>query len=347
MILITGATGWLGRGLLNTLLFGGAEFPGLRSIKERKPIRVFTLPGQWKSLPNDVINSIEIVEGDIRSHADCDKFFLNSHGALLFHTAGVIHPRKVADFYSINQHGTKKLLEGAERHGICRAVVVSSNSPIGCNPSINDVFDESSPFAPYMAYGNSKMLMEKEVIKFQDNGKIETVRVRAPWFYGPFQPERQSLFFKMIRDGKVPVVGSGLNKRSMVYIDNLVQGLLLAAVVPVANGKVYWIADDRPYSMNEIIDTIESVMETSFNIKCARKRLILPSFISDISELVDRAFQSIGIYHQKIHVLSEMNKTIACRVDLAKQELGYCPAIELREGIRRSLAWLVAVKGGL
>jgi nucleoside-diphosphate-sugar epimerase len=50
----------------------------------------------------------------------------------------------------------------------------------------------------------------------------------------------------------------------------------------------------------------------------------------------------MGLYHQKIHVLSEMNKTIACSIDKARRELGYAPVVELEEGMRRSLAWCLA-----
>ena len=48
---------------------------------------------------------------------------------------------------------------------------------------------------------------------------------------------------------------------------------------------------------------------------------------------------AVGLYNQKIHVLSEMNKTIACSVEKARGELGYRPGVELREGMRRSIAW--------
>ena len=50
----------------------------------------------------------------------------------------------------------------------------------------------------------------------------------------------------------------------MGYIDNLTQGMILAAMTPAASGQVYWIADERPYSMNEIIDTVERLLETEF-----------------------------------------------------------------------------------
>jgi nucleoside-diphosphate-sugar epimerase len=58
--------------------------------------------------------------------------------------------------------------------------------------------------------------------------------------------------------------------------------------------------------------------------------------------MADATLQALGLYHQKIHVLSEMNKTIACSVARAEAELGYKPAVALEEGMRRSLAWCVS-----
>jgi nucleoside-diphosphate-sugar epimerase len=143
----------------------------------------------------------------------------------------------------------------------------------------------------------------------------------------------------MIREGKAPIVGSGHNLRSMSYVDNLCQGLVLAALREQANGQVYWIADQRPYTMCEIIDTIERLLENEFDRPCAHKRLHLPGVASTVAYTADRLLQGLGLYHQKIHVLSEMNKTIACSVARAQQELGYRPAVALEEGMRRSLRW--------
>ncbi len=327
-ILITGSLGWLGSRLTQKSFAASTA-----------PIRCLTLPGQDTSFLKSIAPGMEIISGDIRNPADCERFCSDAQKAVLFHTAGMIHPRRVREFYEINRDGTTNLLDAAIRAGIKRAVVVSSNSPCGCNPHPDHLFDELSPYHPYFNYGRSKMEMELAVKR--RSGKIETVIIRAPWFYGPNQPPRQTLFFKMIRDGKMPIVGSGENLRSMAYVDNLCQGLLLAAQVERANGQTYWVADKRPYSMNEIVDTVERLLETEFGQKCAHKRLRLPNFASSMAYLADATLQSLGVYHQKIHVLSEMNKTIACSVTNAERELGYKPTVELEEGMRRSLQWCI------
>ena len=336
-ILVTGANGWLGSRLVESLVRGLPEIETLRQPDTRARLRCLVLPGQDTAALEKISDRIEIVRGDIRIPADCEQFCAGVKDSVLFHTAGMIHPRRVREFYEINRDGAANLLDAAIRAGVRRAVVVSSNSPCGCNPHPEHLFDEESPYHPYLNYGRSKMAMELEVKKRA--GKIQTVLLRAPWFYGPNQPPRQTLFFKMIRDGKAPIIGGGRNLRSMAYVDNLCQGLMLAAQVEKANGQIFWIADRRPYSMNEIIDTVERLLETEFGQKCAHKRLRLPGFASSLAFLADSTLQALGLYQQKIHVLSEMNKTIACSVARAERELGYRPAIELEEGMRRSIQW--------
>ena len=337
LVLVTGATGWLGSRLVEALVRGLPEHDALKQPRADLRIRCLALPGQAPAELRKVSDRIEIVSGDVRNDADCARFCEPANGAVLFHTAGLIHPRRVREFYEINREGTANLLDAAIRAGVKRAVVVSSNSPCGCNPHPDHLFDELSPYHPYLNYGRSKMEMELAVQQRAD--KLETVIIRAPWFYGPNQPPRQTLFFQMIRDGRAPIVGSGGNLRSMAYVDNLCQGLLLAAIIERAAGQTYWIADRRPYAMNEVIDTVERLLETEFGQKCAHKRMRLPGLASEVAYVLDFALQSLGLYHQKIHVLSEMNKTIACSVAKAEKELGYRPTVELEEGMRRSLRW--------
>ena len=336
-ILVTGATGWLGSRLIEFLVNGMPEHEALKQPSANLKIHCLLLPGQDGDSLKRRFASVEIVTGDIRNPVDCEKFCAGAKSAVLFHTAGMIHPKRVREFFEINRDGTANLLDAAIKAGVKRAVIVSSNSPCGCNPHPDHLFDELSPYHPYMNYGRSKMEMELAVK--ERAGKIESVLIRAPWFYGPNQPPRQTLFFQMIRDGKAPIVGSGENLRSMAYVDNLCQGLLLAATVERAAGQVYWIADKRPYSMNEVIDTVERLLEKEFGHKCAHKRMRLPGLASEVALCVDWVLQTAGLYHQKIHVLSEMNKTIACSVARAEKELGYRPRVELEEGMRRSLKW--------
>jgi nucleoside-diphosphate-sugar epimerase len=335
---VTGATGWLGSRLVELLAGGHPEVPSLAEPARDRRIACLVPPGGDPAPLRDISGNIEPIVGDLADPAALERLCAGAGGGTVFHVAGVIHPRMAAEFAQVNVEGTRRMLEAARKAGAKRFIHVSSNSPFGTNPSRDHVFDERSPYHPYMGYGRSKMEAELLV---QSAAGLETVIVRPPWFYGPNQPPRQTLFFSMIRSGRMPIVGDGENRRSMGYVDNVCQGLMLAERVEAASGQAYWIADRRPYTMNEIVDTVERVLERDFRLEVAHRRLRLPGFASELAWLADRALQAAGLYHQKIHVLSEMNKTIACDVSKAERELGYAPTVALEEGMRRSIRWVL------
>ncbi|MDP3507093.1 MAG: NAD(P)-dependent oxidoreductase [Candidatus Melainabacteria bacterium] len=353
LAIVTGVPGWLGSNLVQALLNGLPESktaghtttlnPSLLKPQARA-VRALCLKAGDTGELAELGSNLSVIKGDLTNGEGLEALTEGAGGATVFHVAGVIHPsRSRKEFYDVNFEGTKRLLTAAIKAGCKRFIYVSSNSPIGCNNSSKaaDIFDEQSPYNPYMHYGRSKMMAEELVNAAGRKSNLETVIIRPPWFYGPRQPPRQTMFFSMIKNGKMPIVGSGENLRSMAYIDNICQGLLLCTHLEQAKGKTYWIADERPYTMNEIVDTVERVLENDFNIKCSHKRMHLPSLASDVAYIVDSTLQGFGLYHQKFHVLSEMNKNIACKIDLAQAELGYNPQINLEEGMRRSIKWIL------
>jgi nucleoside-diphosphate-sugar epimerase len=341
MALVTGAPGWLGTRLVRSLALGLDEVPSLSEPCPRPSIRCLVLPdadvSELMTLPN-----VSFVRGDVTKPETIENFVRDAKGGTLFHCAGVIHPRRVAEFDEVNVAGTRHVLQAATRAGVRRFIHVSSNSPFGANPAPDHVFDERAPYRPYMGYGRSKMAAEQAVAEAGASGAIETVIVRAPWFYGVGQPPRQTQFFTMIRKGAFPLLGGGVNRRSMTYVDNLCQGLLLCERSDGAAGEAFWIADERPYSMNEIVDTVERVLQRDFGIDVSGKRMRVPSLLGDVARVCDRAMQAAGLYDQRVHVLSEMNLTIACSVEKARQQLGYRPTVSIEEGMRRSIAWVLA-----
>ena len=341
-IILTGTHGWLGSRMLHALAHGLPDYADTVAEPDSH-IRCFYRDGEPlidTGLDDDANLHITPVFGNLEKQEDCDRLFEGTSDSVLLHTAGLIHPqRRVSEFFSTNVEGTLNLLRSGARAGCRRAVIVSSNSPIGCNPTPEHRFDEDSPYNPYQGYGRSKMEMELRARDYAAELGMELVIIRPPWFYGPFQPPRQTLFFTMIKEGKGPILGQGLNQRSMVYVDNLCQGLSLASRLPQAAGNTYWIADAEPYEMRTVLDTIESVLEEDFSMEVAHKRMKLPAIAGDIAYYVDAAIQATGMYHQKIHVLSEMNKNISCSIEKARQELGYEPKVALREGMRRSIGW--------
>ncbi len=133
--LVTGASGWLGQGLLQALTNGLPDDDRLREPQRDLKVRCMVLPGESSPVLDQLGDRIEVVRGDIRDAAACAQLCGGTRGAVLFQIAGVIHPRRVRDFYQINVDGTKNILDAAAAAGVRRAVIVSSNSPCGCNPA--------------------------------------------------------------------------------------------------------------------------------------------------------------------------------------------------------------------
>lgn len=327
-VLVTGATGWLGARLVEALA-AGVEFNG-RYFPQHKVSCLVLKNSELSFLAKLGVN---IFYGDIRDPASLKEPMRGVE--TVFHLCGLIHPQKwVRDFFDVNTAGTKHVLSAAIDAKVKRFIYMSSNSVAGVRTN-GEIMTEEDTAMPYMVYGRSKYLAEQMVLKAASEERIETVILRTCWFYGPGQPERQTRFFRMIKSGRPVVFGSGRNLRSLSYIDNSVQGLLLAGSTDNANGKIYWIADKRPYPTIEIYGIIAELM----GIKDKFKPIFLPGAVSAMCRTADYGLQKIGLYVPEIHVAGEMDRDIACSVDRAERELGYKPSVELREGMERSIKW--------
>jgi nucleoside-diphosphate-sugar epimerase len=275
----------------------------------------------------------ETVEGDLSEPESLEQALDGVE--TVFHAAGVIHPRfRTADLFKVNVQGTQNLLAASVKAGVRRFCFVSSNSVGGSNLSRERLMTEDDPPRPYRAYGRSKAQAEEHVRRYHQDGLLETVIIRPCWYYGPGQPPRQTRFFNMIKSGKPLIFGDGRNLRSMSYIDNTVQGLILAAQSEAASGQTYWISDERPYRTIEIYETVARLLDVS-----PFKPRFLPNFVSDFAALGDGMVQAVGLYQMELHVAGEMNDDIACSMEKARRELGYCPTTSLEEGMRRSIEW--------
>lgn len=323
--IVTGAGGWLGRALVERLRADGRAVRALVTASERA---------------TDLPDGVEVVVGDVRRPDGLVDLFSGRDGAVdVVHTAGVIHPARVDDFEEVNARGTRNVMRAALERGVRRVVHVSSNSPFGTNVDRLDTFRNDEPYHPYAGYGQSKMRAELAVFDAVEQG-LDAVIVRPPWFYGPFQPARQTTFFRLVRTGRFPVVGDGRQRRSMVYVDNLVQGVLAAELTVTPPGRAWWIADARPYEVGEIVATVGRALSAE-GFDVAKNRVRLPVLAGRLAEKADQVLQRRGRYVQQLHVLGEMGTTIACDISVARAELGYDPAVALEEGMRRSIRWCV------
>jgi nucleoside-diphosphate-sugar epimerase len=325
---VTGAPGWLGTPLVEALA-KGARFRAITT--EPRRVRCVVLPAADVRELERLGPDVEIVRADLRDARALEGVCAGATS--VFHAAGIIHPRRVQELYDINVAGTRNVLAAAIDARVRRFVLVSSNAPAGLNEFASRLMVEDDPPRPYLNYGLSKLQAEWLVNDAHRAGRIEGAIARPCWFYGPHQPARQSKFFRMIKGGKPLVIGRGDNLRSMSYVDNTIQGLLLLDAVERAAGGTYWITDRRPYSFIEILETVGKILGVT-----VRPRY-LPGVSSDAARFVDSLLQMAGLYQQEIHVAGELAASIAVSIAKAQADLGYDPEIALEEGMIRSIRW--------
>ena len=327
LTVVTGAPGWLGSALVDALA-RGARFRSIEQPAGR--VRCIVHPS-ISPAQRAILGDVEIVTADLRDARALEGVCAGA--TTVVHAAGLVHPKRVDELFEVNVAGTRNILASAVAARARRFVLVSSNSPAGINASASQLMTEQDPPRPYLSYGLSKLQAEWLVADAHRAGRIEAVVVRPCWFYGPNQPTRQTRFFRMILGGKPIVLGRGDNLRSMSYIDNVVQGVLLAMRVAIAAGRTYWIADRRPYSFIEILQTVGNLLGVE-----VRPRY-LPSFGCDVARLADSLLQMAGLYNQELHVAGELAASIAVSIAAAERDLGYDPEIDLEVGMRRSIEW--------
>ena len=336
LALVTGAPGWLGTRLVEVLRDGLPELPV--SGPPRR-IRCLVLPGTPEAVRRELGSDVELVEGDIRDASTLAGFFRGAEGATVFHLAGVVRPRRPSDFHDVHVTGTRNLLRQAAESGVRRFLPISSNMVAGPNPRPERLFDEKSPRRPTLPYGKSKVLMEDAVNEAFAAGKLETVILRPCRFYGPRQHSDRTRLYRMIREGRMPVLGKGDALWSLSYVDNTCQALLLAETSDVAAGKTYWVADRRPYTVREISDTVETLLEREFGIPVSHRRVRLPRFVGRIAAEADVITQRFGVLVPPLHALGHLQESGACSIEAARRDLGYDPKIEIEEGTRRAIRW--------
>jgi nucleoside-diphosphate-sugar epimerase len=319
-ILVTGGTGFTGLHLVRRLLSRGHTVTALDL--ERTPAAE-ALEREGASL---IIGSV--TDADLVDHA--------SRGQdLVFHLASAFREIYGGDqlYWNVDVTGTRGVLEAARRHGVRRVVHVSTQGVHGIVAEAPG--DEDSPIAPQDYYCYAKYEGERVCREFIDSG-MDIVIARPTSIYGPGDTHGWLKLFRMINQGRFLMVGSGETMNHPVYVENLVDGLELAATVPGAAGRTYLLGDERHTTLNELISQIAETLGVELRV------FRFPSYrvAWAAAAAVEFACKPFGIsppiFRRR---LSWFRTNRAFRIDRAKAELGYRPAIELREGLKRTAIW--------
>lgn len=325
---MTGAPGWLTQALLDDL--ARDPFPELQEIRALAHPSVAgaiaTGPGQ----PRAAVHALDLAEPESVA-AQCGSALAGVD--VLLHSAAVIHVRRTADWYRVNTEGTLALARAAKAAGVRRFVFVSSNAAAGRCESASQVLTEADPPRPLSHYGRSKWLAEQGLMELHQPVGFEVAILRPSMFYGPPVPDRHVDVYRRILSGRMPVVGDGNFRRSITYIDNLVAAVRLAMTHPAASGETFFVVDEPVYTTRKITEAMASALGVSL------KELPLPYLAGPVAYRADRILAAAGIYWKNLHLVGEGHWHVALSCAKLKEKLGWKPAVELEEGMRRAVAW--------
>jgi nucleoside-diphosphate-sugar epimerase len=243
----------------------------------------------------------------------------------------------------VNVRGLEALLDAARAAGVARIVHVSSAIVIGTDPG--GAADETAPLRlepnPYSA---SKIAAERLVERAVRERQAPVVVVRPGLVYGPGDAASFGRFAALIEQGRMPLMGRGDNHLPLVYVEDVAAGIVLAAEVPNAAGRVYFIVNDEPVTQRAYLGAIAT--ELGVPEPARRVPYVAAQALAAIAEGVVRlsgARRAPPLTRFGVRLLGGDTRLSIGR---ARAELGFAPQTNLAEGVRRSVAWYRAEQRG-
>lgn len=321
-VLVTGGTGFTGSHLVKRLLTRGHN--------------VDVLDNQKGIFYDELINlGAKIYIGEITDRSIVDRLTRNCE--VVFHIAaafrGVNLPKKV--YWNVNVEGTRTMCDFSLRNGVVRFVYCSTEGVHGRIP--NPPADENAPIAPKDYYQFSKYKGEEVVQEYIKRG-LAAVIIRPTAIYGPGDPGRFLLLFRWAKKGVFLMFGSGKITYHPVYIDNLSDAFELAMEKENALGQTYLIADDRYYSLNELVKKVgDSVGIDVKIIHLPFFPLLISSYICEWLCMPLRINPPLFVRRADWY-----RENRGFSIEKAKRELGYMPKVDIDMGLRSTARWYKA-----
>lgn len=309
-IVVTGANGFVGRALCDAAVSQGFHVKGAtrsacHSDSGVENVIVGAVDGvtDWTAALNGMDVVIHLAA---RVHVMCD----NADDPL-------------AEFHRVNTIGTEHLARSAAASGVKRIVYVSSIKVNGEETSGGRIYSELDAPAPQDPYGISKWDAEQALHRVANETGLEVVIVRPPLVYGAGVKGNFIQMLKVLGKGVPLPLASANNRRSLVYLENLVDALVLCASHPAAAGQTYLISDGEDISISGLLRHLALAMNVPLRLfPCPAALLKLGGIMLGKSDQVERLLGSLQIDSSKI-----------------RRELNWQPAYTLSQGLQKTVEW--------
>jgi nucleoside-diphosphate-sugar epimerase len=317
-VLVTGATGFTGSHLCDRLIKEGYAVRGL--VRD---------PGRASHLQRC---GVDAVVGDLR---DINSVHRAMEGtSIVYHIAAEFRRENLSrkQMMEVNLDGTRNMLDAAIKAGVQRFIHCST---VGVHGDIkNPPANEEAPYGPGDHYQESKAEGERVVLKYMSESRLPIVVFRPGGIYGP-RDLRFLKLFKAIKTRKFVMLGSGEVLYQLIYIDDLIDGILLCGTKEKAAGNVFILTGEQPTTLNQLVQLIAQVLGV------APPHLRFPVTPVYLAGLACELFcKPLGInpplYRRRVDFF---RKTRCFDVSKAKRELGFFAKTNLKIGIRLTADW--------
>ncbi len=218
-----------------------------------------------KRLTAELNGRYEIVTITLR---DSNPSQINFQGVdVVVHLAGIAHRMEKTDsqlYYDVNHEKTMELAEHAKKCGVKQFVFMSTIKVYGVDFCLSAI-NEKTPCKPGEPYGRSKYLAEQGLIKLMSDNFIVSI-IRTPVVYGAEVKGNILRLIQMANNRSFMPFGNISNKRSMIYIKNLIK--YIDQIVIKQSPGIFLPSDDKPFSTTELVQKI---------IDCSERKVVLIS----------------------------------------------------------------------
>jgi hypothetical protein len=317
-VLVTGATGFIGRRLVEAL------------CERNEVVHALVRHGSRARRTRRFANSVIERHGDLDRPQTLDGMCAGVE--TVFHLAGYSDPEtdSAAEdvHWQVTVEGTRALLAQASKAGVRRFVFVSSVKAMG--EGGESCLDESSPTAPVSSYGRAKLEAERLVLEAGKQHGMLVCNLRLPLVYGRDNRGNIWRMIAAIDRGRFPPLPETGNRRSMLHVDDVIQALRLAAENSAAHGQTYIVTDGRVYSTRQIYVAVHQALG-----RPAPRWTIPIGLLRAAARMGDAVGRIRGrSFIFDSGVVNKLTSSACYSCEKIKTELGYRPTRFLEDGLR-------------
>ena len=331
MNLVTGGTGLLGSHIVEQLRHDG------------RPVRVLARPGSDTAWLQSL--GVELVEGDLSSKESLQRACTGIK--TIYHAAARVGDwGPWSSFVKTTVNGTRHLAEAAEQTGCDRFVHISSISTYGHPDGEGLILDETAPLGVnlhrWSYYSRAKVLAEKELWTRHNLDRIKLTVIRPSWLYGP--RDRATIFrlARMLRDGKVKILGDGENRLNVVYAGNVAEACILAADSEAAIGEAYNCCNDGVMKQGQWMNLLAGELGAPPVTKHVPYRTAYTAAF--VLECLGHLFRTAKPPLITRYAVWLMGRRCFFSAEKARKELGWKSTVSYEEGVKKTIAWLREVE---